>query len=113
MVLPRCLRGEALKWLIELDQEIVEDMNSDLYVWETELLKQFKKSRQQAMQKALIALLREAGITDQIQLVQHLYDGLKAQLQVTCLIDEFAHDFPSVNDFQQKIKSQETASFKL
>ncbi|KKZ67372.1 hypothetical protein EMCG_01101 [[Emmonsia] crescens] len=109
-------------------------MNDDLYCWEMELLKQFGRSRQQAMQEALylryrfsdrhnlpissyftrkVSLLREAGITDQIQLVQHLYDGLEAQLQVSCPIDEFADDFPSLNEFQRKVKNQEAAAFKL
>ncbi|OJD20845.1 hypothetical protein ACJ73_07818, partial [Blastomyces percursus] len=114
MVLPRCLRGEALKWLTGLEPETILTMNDSMYEWETELLKQFGKSRQQALQKALylryrfinrtglsissyftrkIALLREAGISDQIQIVQHLYDGLEAQLQVLCPVDEYADDF--------------------
>ncbi|OJD23282.1 hypothetical protein ACJ73_05367, partial [Blastomyces percursus] len=134
MVLPRCLRGEALEWHIGLEPETIQDMNEGLYFWETELLKQFGKSRQQAMQEALylryrfsnrhtlsissyftrkIALLREAGINDQIQLVHHLFDGLEAQLQVTCPIDEFADDFPTLNEFRRKVKNQEASSFKL
>ncbi|EDN04527.1 predicted protein [Histoplasma mississippiense (nom. inval.)] len=102
LILPRCLRGEALEWLTGLEPDTVQAMNDGLFCWETELLKHFGKSRQQALQEALflryrfsnrnslsissyftrkIALLREAGIADQIQLVQHLYDGLEAQLQ--------------------------------
>lgn len=89
LILPRCLRGEALEWLIDLESDTVQEMNDSMYIWETELLKQFGKSQQQAMQEALhlhycfatrhtlsisfyltrkIALLREAGINDQIQL---------------------------------------------
>lgn len=134
MVLSWCLCGEALEWLIELKSDIIEIMNDDLYCWEMELLKQFGRFWQQVMQEALylcycfsdrhnllissyftckVSLLCEAGITDQIQLVQHLYDGLEAQLQVSCLIDEFADDFSSLNEFWCKVKNQEAAVFKL
>ncbi|KKZ64134.1 hypothetical protein EMCG_01550 [[Emmonsia] crescens] len=48
-----------------------------------------------------------------MQLVQHLHDGLEAQLQLSCPIDEFSDEFPSLNEFCRKVKNQEPAAYKL
>ncbi|OJD11413.1 hypothetical protein ACJ73_09543 [Blastomyces percursus] len=102
-------------------------MNTALFHWDEQVLQRFGISRLEAMREARrltyrfsnrselslpkyisrkTTLLREAGITSDIDLVMAVREGLEAQLQVACPIDEWLQAFATLNTYSRTLRAQ-------
>ena len=104
VVLPLCVKGDALEWYTGLNQGTIDQMSNSLAVWKDQLRRRFAIDAMDALDEAhrlrfrwdreeqmdlrqyvtrKVMLLEEAGIMDEDQQVRLIWRGLDANLMAT------------------------------